>query len=42
MALDDDTTPLCGGREIYNREQPDEERLDAFAFGADVWEVKPR
>jgi len=42
MALDDDTTLLCVGSEVYVREAPDEERIDAWAFGAEVWEVKPR
>src|SRR3989304_2093511 len=41
MALDDDTTLLCVGSEVYVREAPDEERIDAWAFGAEGGEGKP-
>jgi|SRR3990172_2081052 len=42
MALDDDTTLLCLGTDVYQRDQPDEQRIAYDTFGADVWEVKPR
>jgi dTDP-4-dehydrorhamnose 3,5-epimerase-like enzyme len=41
-ALDDDTSLVCIGSEVYNREAPDEERIAWDAFGASLWEVTPR
>jgi len=40
MALEDETTILSVGSELYNREAPDEERIPYDALGADIWEVK--
>ena len=41
MSLEDDTQMVSTASHPYNREQPDEVRLPADAFG-DVWSVKGR
>ncbi len=40
-ALDDETTLLCIGTEVYNRDDPDEERVPAEWFG-DAWGIRGR
>ena len=39
MSLDDDTQMISVASEVYNRDNPDEERIDPFTFG-DVWTIK--
>lgn len=39
MSLEDDTLLISTASETYNREKPDEYRIDPYTFG-DVWTVK--
>lgn len=39
MSLEDDTLMISTASELYNREKPDEYRIDPFTYG-DVWTVK--
>ena len=41
MSLEDDTQMISTASEVYNRENPDEERIPPDSFG-DVWIVKGR
>lgn len=41
MALEDDTQMLSTASEVYNRQNPDEDRVPPDSFGY-VWEVKGR
>jgi len=39
MSLEDNTLMISTGSELYNREKPDEYRIDPYTYG-DVWTVK--
>lgn len=41
MSLEDNTVVLGVSSEVFDKQNPDDERLDPFAFG-DVWKVKDR
>jgi dTDP-4-dehydrorhamnose 3,5-epimerase-like enzyme len=41
MSLEDDTLMISTASELYNREKPDEYRIDSFTYG-DVWTIKGR
>lgn len=41
MSLEPNTILISVGSELYDREHPDETRIDAYSFG-DIWSVKPR
>lgn len=41
MSLEDDTLMISTASELYNREKPDEYRIDPYTYG-DVWSIKGR